>query len=147
MKNLTLKILFLFAFVSIAAGATPIDVTVSDASGKVAYKGKTSGDGAFATAKLQPGNYVVQFNSQNVRGDHAIIVSAGSTKVSAQAVSASKFSGGGVAMRIEVGKGLNISAQVAAVATYIRNSWGNAASAVSASEVKKLRAAVKSGEE
>src|SRR5450755_2146789 len=118
MKNLTLRILFLFAFVSIAAGATPsIDVTVSDASGKVAYKGKTSGDGAFATAKLQPGNYVVQFNSQNVRGDHAIIVSAGSTKVSAQAVSASKFSGGGVAMRIEVGKGLNISAQVAAVAT------------------------------
>ncbi len=37
--------------------------------------------------------------------------------------------------------------QVAAVATYIRNSWGNAASVVSASEVKKLRAAVKSGEE
>jgi mono/diheme cytochrome c family protein len=29
--------------------------------------------------------------------------------------------------------------QVAAVITYIRNSWGSAASAVSASEVKSLR--------
>jgi mono/diheme cytochrome c family protein len=29
--------------------------------------------------------------------------------------------------------------EVAAVVTYIRNSWGNAASAVSASDVKNLR--------
>ena len=33
-----------------------------------------------------------------------------------------------------------LGAQVADVLTYIRNSWGNAASAVSASEVKSVRA-------
>jgi mono/diheme cytochrome c family protein len=37
-------------------------------------------------------------------------------------------------------------AQVAAVATYIRNSWGNAASAVTADEVKKLRGKLKAEE-
>ena len=93
-----------------------IEVTVSDASGKVAYKGKTGGDGTFATGKLQPGNYIVQFNSSNLKGNRAIVVSAGSKKVSADSVPASKFGGGGVAMRIEVGKGLNINGEVAAVA-------------------------------
>jgi mono/diheme cytochrome c family protein len=37
-------------------------------------------------------------------------------------------------------------AQVAAVATYVRNSWGNSASAVTADEVKKLRGELKVAE-
>ncbi len=119
MKNIP-KIIsaFFLIFASLAFAASPsIDVTVSDASGKVAYKGKVGGTGTFATGKLQPGNYVVQFNSQSLRGDQALVVSAGNKKVNATSVAASQFQGGGVAMRIEVAKGLNITGQVAAVAT------------------------------
>ena len=120
MKPLTLNILsaFLFALASIAYGATPpIDVTVSDPTGKVAYKGKTNADGTFSTRQLQPGNYVVQFNCQNVKGDHAIVIAAGNKKVATDFVRGSQFRGGGLAMKVEVGAGLNITGQVAEAPT------------------------------
>ena len=110
---------FLVVVVSIAsamAAVPPMSVTVSDASGKAAYKGGTSSTGAFATTKLQPGNYVVQLNAQNaaVKGNHyAIVVAAGTKKVAASAVPGEKFTGGGVALRVAVGAGLNITGQVA----------------------------------
>ena len=115
MKNLLrTTLLFLVGAASISLAATPpIDVTVSDNSGNVAFKGKTKGDGTFATGKLQPGNYVVQFNANNLKGIYAIVSSAGKTKVTADAVAGEKFAKGGVAMRIEVGSGLGISGQVA----------------------------------
>src|SRR5947209_4636455 len=111
MKNMTAMVLaaLFFASASIAFAAPPIDVTVSDATGKVGFKGKTDSNGTFATGKLAPGDYVVQFNSTNVKGDQALVVSAGSKKMSASSVTSGQFRGGGVAMRIEVGKGLNIS--------------------------------------
>jgi hypothetical protein len=100
-----------------AYGAVPaLNVTVSDASGKTAFKGTTDTKGTFATANLKPGNYVVQFNSNNaaVKGNHyAIVVSAGKKKVTAGAVPGEKFAGGGVAMKVDVGAGLNITGQVA----------------------------------
>ncbi|MDQ6860602.1 MAG: T9SS type A sorting domain-containing protein [Verrucomicrobiota bacterium] len=99
------------------AGSAPINVVVSDAAGKVAYKGVVGGDGAFATPKLPAGNYVVQFNAAEIRGDQAVVVSAGKKKVSAAAVSATQFRSGGVAMRIEVGANLNIAGQVAPAVT------------------------------
>ena len=103
-----------------AYGAVPtINVTVSDASGKPAFKGATNANGTFATANLKPGNYVVQFNSTNaaVKGKHyAVVVSAGAKKVSANAVAGEKFAGGGVAMKVSVGAGLNITGQVSAEA-------------------------------
>jgi hypothetical protein len=94
----------------------PLSVTVSDASGKAAYKGATDSKGTFATATLKPGNYVVEFNSRrspDVKGNSfALVVSAGKKKVTADSVAGEKFAGGGVAMRIEVKAGLNIAGQV-----------------------------------
>jgi hypothetical protein len=118
MKNMIRRavVSLLFIAASMAYGAVPaMNVTVSDASGKAAFKGTTNAKGAFATANLKPGNYVVQFNSTSgaVKGNHyAIVVSAGKKKVSAAAVAGEKFAGGGVALKVDVGAGLNITGQV-----------------------------------
>ena len=91
-------------------------VSVSDESGNAAYKGATNASGTFATAKLKPGKYVVQLNSKSpaVKGNnYAVVVSAGSKKVAASAVPGEKFNGGGVALKVDVGNGLNITGQVA----------------------------------
>ena len=108
---------FLLVGAAIAwGGIPPVNVLVSDKGGKAAFKGATNTSGAFATSKLQPGNYVVQFNSSSaeLKGkQYAIVVSAGSKKVSAN-VAGDKFAGGGVAMKVDVGAGLNITGQVAA---------------------------------
>ena len=106
----------LFAATCMAYGAVPsVNVTVSDASGKAAFKGETNAKGTFATAKLKPGNYTVQFNSPSggMKGNYAIVVSAGTKKVSAAGVAGEKFTKGGVALKVDVGAGLNIAGQVA----------------------------------
>jgi hypothetical protein len=103
--------------VSIAYGAVPpMNVIVADASGQAAYKGTTNASGTFATGKLQPGGYVVQFTSKNAPkgSQYALVVSAGKKKVTANAIAADKLTAGGVAMKIDVGAGLNITGQVAA---------------------------------
>lgn len=105
----------LLAAVAVASGIPPVNVVVSDKAGKAAYKGATNTSGAFATSKLAPGNYVVQFtsNSAELKGkQYALVVSAGKKKVSAN-VAGEKFAGGGVAMKVDVGAGLNITGQVA----------------------------------
>jgi hypothetical protein len=102
---------------SMAYGAAPaINVHVADASGKTAYKGATDGKGVFATPKLQQGNYAVQFTSNSApKGSkYALVISAGKKKVSANAIAAEKLAAGGVAMKIDVGAGLNITGQVVA---------------------------------
>ena len=115
-RNTTMALLVSAA--SMAYGAVPpINVIVSDAGGKAAYKGTTNSAGAFATTKLQPGNYTVQLRSTSgtVKGNYyALVVSAGTKKVSANAVAGEKLSGGGVALKVDVGAGLNITGQVAA---------------------------------
>jgi len=111
----------LLSFVLLAAGMAyggvpPLNVTVSDAAGKAAFKGATNANGTFATANLKPGDYVVQFNSTygGMKGNrYAIVVSSGTKKVAAAAVPGEKFAGGGVALRLVVGVGLNITGQVA----------------------------------
>jgi hypothetical protein len=116
MKIIARTILLGCVFAAGSAFATPpVDVTVSN-SGKAAFKGKTNTSGAFATSKLQPGNYVVQFNSSSteLKGkQYAIVVSAGNKKVSAN-VAGDKLAGAGVAMKVDVGAGLNITGQIAA---------------------------------
>jgi hypothetical protein len=119
MKNLlrTTVLSLLLGAVCMAYGAIPqINVTIADSSGKAAYKGATDAKGTFATGTLKPGSYVVQFNSKSApKGSHyALVVSAGKKKVMANSVSSEKFAAGGVAMKIDVGAGLNISGQVAA---------------------------------
>src|SRR4051812_35264606 len=109
---------FLIAAAVASGGGVPsVNVIVSDASGKAAFKGAIKSDGAFATEKLQPGNYVVQFNSKNSAlkgGQYSIIVAAGKKKVVADAIAGERFLGNGVAMKVEVGSGLNIIGHVAA---------------------------------
>ena len=93
----------------------PLNVIVSDSSGKAAYKGATDTKGAFGTSKLQKGNYVVQFTSKSgdLKGKtYALFISAGKKKVTADAVAGDKFAAGGVAMKIDVGDGLNITGQI-----------------------------------
>jgi hypothetical protein len=104
----------LCASASLAFGAVPqLTVTVADSGGKAAYKGTTNAKGTFATGVLKPGKYVVQFNSDSVKGgSYAVVVSAGTKKVSADSVAGEKFAKGGVAMKIDVGSGLNITGQV-----------------------------------
>ena len=112
----TVLSLLLIAACMAYGGIPTMNVTVSDAGGKAAFKGATNAKGTFATANLKPGNYVVQFNSTSgaVKGNHyAIVVSAGTKKVAAAAVPGEKFAGGGVALKVDVGAGLNITGQVA----------------------------------
>jgi hypothetical protein len=105
------------AFSCAVYGAVPqMNVSVADSSGKTAYKGATDSKGVFATPKLQAGNYVVQVRSSSApKGSHyALVVSAGTKKMTASAIAAEKLAGGGVAVKIDVGAGLNITGQVAA---------------------------------
>jgi hypothetical protein len=116
--------LFLVAASVAHAGVPSMNVTVSDSTGKAAFKGATKGDGDFATAKLQPGNYVVQFTTKNSSvkgGQYSIVVAAGKKKVVANAVAGEKFLSGGVAMKVQVEGGLNITGQVVA-GTNVNNS-------------------------
>jgi hypothetical protein len=120
MKNMirnAILSLFLIAPSIMYGGVPPMNVIISDAGGKAAYKGATNTTGAFATTKLKPGNYVVQLNTNSsaVKGNrYTIVVAAGTKKVAANAVPGEKFTGGGVALKVDVGAGLNITGQVAA---------------------------------
>ena len=122
MTNLIRGILLSFVLLGAGmayGGVPPMDVTVSDAGGKAAFKGATNANGTFATANLKPGNYVVQFKSSSggMKGNHyAIVVSAGTKKVAAATVPGENFFGGGVALKVVVGAGLNITGQVAPTA-------------------------------
>ncbi len=91
-----------------------MQVTVSDSTGKVVYRGQTDAAGAFATAKLQKGNYVVQFTSKkSLRGSHFDLAAhAGKAKMAAESVPGEKFAGAGVAMKVDVGGGLALTGQV-----------------------------------
>lgn len=102
---------------STAFSAVPaMEVTVFDASGKVAFKGPTSADATFATGNLQSGNYVVQLKTRSAAvkdNQFLFVVSAGKKKVIAAAVPGETFIGGGAAMKVNVGAGLKITGKVA----------------------------------
>jgi hypothetical protein len=106
----------LAASASVAWGAMPqINVTVLSSSGKTTFKGATNANGSFASGKLEPGEYVVQFNSKNApkTGRYALIASAGKEKVVANGIPGEKLVAG-VAVTIRVGSGLNVTAQITA---------------------------------
>ncbi|MFL6568015.1 MAG: T9SS type A sorting domain-containing protein [Chthoniobacterales bacterium] len=118
-KKLTYLILSALSLTAAAlnAGSIPeMNVVVSDANGRLAYRGRTSHDGMFHTRQLAQGNYVVQLSSNNpaLNGrTFALVASAGTKKTVATAVPGEKFGGGGVAMRVAVNRETNISGQVA----------------------------------
>jgi hypothetical protein len=117
MKTITSLFLGLLVIGATAAyGGPSVKVTVSDASGKTVYESSTNASGVFRTPHLPPGNYVVQFRSDNAalrRNQYLIVVGAGVKKVVADAVEGERFAGGGVAMRLKVGYGANIEGQMA----------------------------------
>ena len=119
MKNMIRSVALSLVCVAVSTvygGIPAMNVTVSDSGGKAAYKGATNSSGTFATPKLNPGNYVVQFNSKSPAvkcNSYAVVVSAGKKKVAANSVAGEKFNGGGVALKVDVGNGLNITGQVA----------------------------------
>lgn len=98
------------------AAVPPMEVTVFDASGKVAFKAAMSANATFATGNLDPGNYVVQFNTRSAAvkdNKYLLVVSAGKKKVIAAAVPGEKFISGGAAMKVDIGSGSKITGQVA----------------------------------
>jgi hypothetical protein len=110
----------LFSITAITyVSATPtMDVTVSDATGHLTYKGKVDAEGAFTTDAMAPGNYVVQFDGKGVsHGRYALVVSAGRQKVVADEVEGSKFTEGGVAMRLKVAENHKITGRVFSLLT------------------------------
>ena len=104
-----------FAIACMAYGAVPpLNVTVSDASGKVAFRGKTDAQGTFSTDKIKPGIYDVQFTSTSaIAGNYSIKVSAGMKHVSAAGIAGEKFVKG-VALKVNVQNLLNIVGEVKA---------------------------------
>lgn len=99
-----------------SAGVPRMEVTVFDGSGKVGFQGATDADGTFATANLSPGHYVVQFytTSAAAKGhQYLVVVSAGKKKVVATGVSGKTFTGGGAAVKVNVGSGSKITGQIA----------------------------------
>jgi hypothetical protein len=123
MKNtkvlLWLLLLPAFSFMY-AATVPPMQVTVTNAAGKVLYKGTTTANGTFATGNLEPGNYVVQFDSKGkiAKGaKFALSASAGKYTVSADSEPGEKFVDPGVAMRVTVASSTKITGQVAPAGT------------------------------
>jgi hypothetical protein len=106
----------LFGLATVAYGGVPsMNVTVFDGTGKVAFKGPMSAKATFATRTLDPGDYVVQFNSKSPAlkdNQYLLVVSAGKKKVIAAAVRGEKFAGGGAAMKIQVTPGSGITGQI-----------------------------------
>ena len=85
-------------------GVDNLEVTVSDAAGRLSYRGRTDSNGVFASRPLAAGEYVVQFKGRNVavdRNDYAIFAAAGHRRVVADSIAGAKFAGGGVAMRLK----------------------------------------------
>ncbi|HMG06126.1 MAG TPA: T9SS type A sorting domain-containing protein [Chthoniobacterales bacterium] len=118
-KPIVYSALLSFLFVATGfAGVPEMKVIVSDANGNLAFKGTTNANSTFATGNLQPGNYVVQFNSnsKSVKGNqYLLVVSAGRKKVTANSVPGEMFNDAGVAMKVGVGKGLKITGKIASV--------------------------------
>jgi hypothetical protein len=94
----------------------PMEVTVFDASGNVAFKGPMSANATFATGNLHPGPYVVQLKTRSAAvkdNQFLFVVSAGKKKVIAAAVPGETFIGGGAAMKLNVGPGMKITGKIA----------------------------------
>jgi hypothetical protein len=122
MKTITRAALLLLPTFSLAFAATipPLEVTVTNAAGKVAYKGKISSRGTFETGTLEPGNYVVEFDSKAkiAKGTKfALSATAGKNNVSSDSVAGEKFVDPGIAMRISVASNSKIAGQVAPAGT------------------------------
>src|SRR5205085_5434003 len=109
----------LFSIAS-AASIPALHVTVTNAAGKVAYKGTINSNGTFSTGSLAPGDYVVQFDSKSkvAKGNRfAISATAGKNPVGWNSVEGEKLVEPGIAVKIKVEKNSKITGQVAPAGT------------------------------
>jgi hypothetical protein len=121
MRGTLFAVVFACAVVGLVASdahgnVSGMDVTVSDAAGRLVYRGKTDAAGAFGTGRVAPGVYVVQLNAKKValdRNDYGIFAAGGTHRVVADAVEGAKFASGGVAMRLKLKTATPIIGQVA----------------------------------
>ena len=116
MKTIVLLGCLLIGGVAVCAAVPSVKVTITDANDKIVYNGLTNTSGLFRTPNLPTGDYVVQFRSRNggqLDNQYLLVVSAGTKKVIADAVRGEQFAGGGVAMRVNVRRGLPIEGQMA----------------------------------
>ncbi|MGI8820275.1 MAG: carboxypeptidase-like regulatory domain-containing protein [Chthoniobacterales bacterium] len=107
---------FLLLVASAVYAIPRVEVTVSAAGGKVVDRGTTAADGTFATGKLSPGHYVVQFNSkdQTMKSDeYLLIVSAGKQSVISNALPGETFTTRGAAVKMDLPGAGKIGGQVA----------------------------------
>lgn len=119
MKTYTRLVIFFLSVLTAAANAATmptLDVTVLGPGGNVAYKGKTTGAGTFATGNLAPGSYVVRLNTKSSvelkGGQFGIIVAGGKQKMGADAIAGERFGGAGVAVKVDVGPGMKVTGQL-----------------------------------
>ena len=109
-------LLFVLLLGTAAYGVPLMDVTVSDAQGKLADKALSKANGTFATSTLPAGHYVVYLKSRNsaLKSDqYLLILTAGKSTVISNAFPGKDFSAGGVAVRMNVGAQKRITGQVA----------------------------------
>lgn len=101
--------------ISIACASSVMDVKVTNSAGKVVYHGKTDAQGMFETKPVPPGRYNVKLNAATTAkgGPLAVMIHAGTQETSAESIPASKFNGGGVAMKIEVNNATALTGQIA----------------------------------
>ncbi len=122
--SLRFSLLALFGLASLAVAASPVrvEVKVTDSAKEVVYQGKTDAGGTFATRKLAPGEYVVQFNAEQPLkgGPFALAVSAGKESTEADSLPARKFSKGGVAMLITVKEPSNLTGKIGAAGSLVK---------------------------
>ncbi len=113
MNRIVFALLCLGTAVTARAELSSFDVLISNAAGRAAFKGATNSAGVFATPKLAPGHYVVELKARELdAADYAIVVGAGRRKVVAIGVPRGKFSGGGVALKLDVDGSSKVMGQV-----------------------------------
>lgn len=98
------------------AAIPAMDVTVTSGGGKVVYKGTTNASGAFATGKLEPGTYVVQFVSRKSAAKNtklSVTLTDGKNNVSADSVTGDRFADPGVVMKLSLETKVTVSGQIA----------------------------------
>lgn len=109
---------------SLYAEVPRIEVTVVDATGRVAFEGATNVDGTFATTDLRPDHYLVRFRSRSaaVRGDsYVLIVSAGKKPFLSNALPGESFATSGVAIKMDADHVMKITGQVASASALARD--------------------------
>jgi hypothetical protein len=97
-----------------APASSPLEVIVrKDPGGTLAYQGNTDSRGMFATPNLAAGKYTVEFRSKGTMKGNASITIGGAKEPMNASVPGAKFAGGGVAMRVQLGKAGKLNGQVA----------------------------------